>query len=261
MKCKDYKELIKEFIAGDITSSNLERLKAHLDVCKYCRNEFSQIEEINQAFDLLPELIMNGESNLFGNNHLAMELQKEIKEHHSSGISRKIIIPAGIAASIILFLSGFFTGRIQKENHMKDQEIAALRKEVIETKNLMILSLLKQQSASKRILAASYAEKLDELQPEVMDALLNSLNTDYSVNVRLASLEALSKYTDNPFIRSELLKTFEKESDPVIQVNMINLMVLLNEKSSALIMQKLINDDNTQVSVKEQARKGLNILL
>lgn len=261
MKCKNYKELIKEFIAGDVSTSDLERLKAHLDVCDDCCNEFSQFEEINQAFDLLPELIMNGESNLFRNDNLAHESQKEVKEPHFSGISGKILIPAGIAASVILFLSGFFTGRIQKQNHIKDQEIAALRTEVMETKNLMILSLLKQQSASKRIQAANYAEKMDELKPEVMDALLNSLNTDYSVNVRLASLEALSKYSDNLFIRSELLKTFEKESDPVLQVNMINLMVLLNEKTSAPIMQKLINDDNTQVSVKEQARKGLNILL
>jgi hypothetical protein len=183
------------------------------------------------------------------------------RKHGFNVISHRILIPAGIAASIILFMTGFLTGRTQKENHLKDQEIIALRQEVNETKNLMILNLINQQSASKRILAAAYAEKLEVLNPEVMNALLNSLNNDYSANVRLASLEALSKYTDDPNVRLELVKTFDNEKDPIIQLNMINLMVLLNEKSSVQIMQRLVKDDLTPAIVKEQARKGLEVLL
>jgi hypothetical protein len=261
MNCKDYKELIRDYITGDISSTNLENLKAHLIVCDECQDEYMQMEEINKSFDLLPDLKLTGLTDIFQNSYLNQALIKEGEDHKFNHISKKILIPAGIAASIILFMSGFFAGRVQKENHLKDQEIAALRTEVNETKNLMILSLLKQQSASKRIQAASYAAKLNELQPEVVDALLYSLNTDNSVNVRLASLEALSKYTDNPVIRTELIKSFDQEVDPVIQVNMINLMVLLNEKSSAYIMQRLVDDDNTQLLVKDQARKGLKILL
>jgi len=261
MDCKDYAELIKDYVTGDISSTNLEKLKAHLIDCDECRDEYMQMEEINKSFDLLPDLKLKGITDIFQNGYLKQALTIESKYLNFNYISKKILIPAGIAASIILFMSGFFAGRIQKENHLKDQEIAALRIEVNETKNLMILSLLKQQSASKRIQAASYAEKLDELRPEVMDALLYSLNTDNSVNVRLASLEALSKYTDNPVIRTELVKSFDQEVDPIIQVNMINLMILLNEKSSAYIMQRLVEDVNTQSLVKDQARKGLKILL
>lgn len=261
MVCKDYEGLLMDYFSGDIAGNNLKLLLSHLEACEKCRDKFEQMEVINKTFDLLPDLKLNGNSDIFRNDKIIQELIKEGQRAGLAKISWKILIPAGIAASIILFIAGFYTGRTQKENHFKDQEIAALRSEINETKNLMILSLLKQQSASKRIQAASYAEKLDELQPDVIDALLHSLNTDLSTNVRLASLEALSKYTDNPLIRAELIKTFDQEADPVIQVNMINLMVLMNEKSSAYIMQRLVNDDNTQLLVKDQARKGLEILL
>jgi hypothetical protein len=246
-----------DYAAGEINSNNLKLLMAHLEVCDKCREEIRQIETINETFDILPDLNPDPDTDSFIDYSLISRPETKIQLNKL----RRIFIPAGIAASIILFISGFLTGRTHRENNLKDQEIAALRAEVNETKNLMILNLLQQQSASKRIQAVSYAEKLDQLQPEVMDALLNSLSNDQSTNVRLASLEALSKYTLNPSIRTELIKAFDQESDPVIQVNMINLMVLLNEKSSAVTMQRLLNDDRTDTLVKDQARKGLEVLL
>jgi hypothetical protein len=246
-----------DFASGEIDSNNLNLLMSHIEVCEKCREEFEQIGLLDKAFDLLPDLEAESGSEYDSGYDLAENYIRNEKRIRL----RRFLIPAGIAASVLLFLSGFYAGRIHRDEDPRDQQIAALRDEVKETKNLMILSLLKQESASKRIQAAIYADKMDELQPDVRDALLQSLNNDVSTNVRLASLEALSKYTDNPFIRTELIRAFDQESDPIIQVNMINLMVLLNEKSSAGIMEKLVNDDNTDTLVKNQARKGLEILL
>jgi len=261
MTCQESTEIMKEYISGDINSYDLNRLKIHLESCNSCRTEFMQIEKISTAFEYLPDLKPSSERMTDLDEIILQESDTAGSKDSFSGISQRLLIPAGIAASIILFTSGFLTGRIQKGNHLNDQEILALRKEVIETKNLMILNLLNQQSASKRILATTYAEELDELNPEVMAALLYSLNNDYSANVRLASLEALAKYSDDPNIRFELIRTFDNEKDPIIQLNMINLMVLLNEKSSVQIMQRLVDDDLTPETVKEQARKGLEVLL
>ncbi len=257
MECKDFEGFMMDYASGEIDSDDLKLLISHLEICEKCREESKQIKIINETFDMLPDLNPEANINSFRNYD---QTYKSGRDTQTSRLLR-ILIPVGIAASIILFISGFLAGRTHTENNFKDQEIADLKAEVNETKNLMILSLFKQQSASKRIQAVNYAEKLDELQPEVLDALLHSLNNDQSTNVRLASLEALSKYTYDPSIRTELIKAFDQESDPVIQVNMINLMVLLNEKSSAIIMQKLVNDDNTDTLVKDQARKGLEILL
>jgi hypothetical protein len=257
MDCKEFEGFMMDYAAGESDSDNLKLLMSHLEVCDKCRKEYEQIKMINETFDVLPDISPDVDPGYLKD----YDLGNKWEEHSRTRRYRRIIIPAGIAASVLIFISGFLTGRIHRNNDIKDNEIAALRSEVNQTKNLMILSLIKQQSPSKRIQAASYAEKMDELQPEVMDALLQSLNNDQSTNVRLASLEALSKYTNDPSVRTELIKAFDQESDPVIQVNMINLMVLLNEKSSAVTMQRLVNDDNTDEIVKGQARKGLEILL
>jgi len=257
MDCKDFERLMVDFAAGEIDSSNLKLLTSHLEVCNKCREEFRQIEELNKTLEILPDLQVEAEPEFYNDFD-----QEEKSARYGKVIRlRRILIPAGFAASILLFISGFHVGKIHREEDSRDQEIVALKAEIQETQSLMILSLLKQESASKRIQAASYAEKMNDLQPEVRDALIHSLNNDQSTNVRLASLEALSKYTGNPFIRTELIKAFDQEADPVIQVNMINLMVLLNEKSSAVIMQRLVNDNNTDTLVKDQAKKGLEILL
>ncbi len=261
MNCKESIELMQEYCSGDISKHDLIKLKQHLDICEECHRKFMEIEKLSIAFDHIPNFKPASDSSEFLDDIIREEYNNTDKSRRFTGIPLWILIPAGIAASIILFFSGFFTGKIQNKQYIEDQEIIALRKEVNETKNLMILNLLEQQSASKRIMAANYAEELEEIKPEVMDALVYSLNNDYSANVRLAALEALSRYTDYPFVRFELIKCFENEKDPIIQLNMINMMVLLNEKSSAYIMQKLIDDEHTPKIVREQAKKGLEILL
>jgi hypothetical protein len=261
MNCKESIEFMQEYCSGDISEHDLVKLKQHLDECEECRRKFMEIEKLSIAFDHIPDLKPGSDSGEFLDDIIRQEYNNAGKGIRFTGIHRYILIPAGIAASIILFFGGFFTGKMHHRQYLEDQEIIALRKEVNETKNLMILNLLEQQSASKRIMAANYAEELEEIKPEVMDALVYSLNNDYSANVRLAALEALSRYTDYPFVRFELIKCFENEKDPIIQLNMINMMVLLNEKSSAYIMQKLVNDEHTPKIVREQAKKGLEILL
>jgi hypothetical protein len=174
---------------------------------------------------------------------------------------RIILWSAGIAASVIIFFAGFFSGRSLSATRLENEQIAALQSEVRDTKNLMIVNMLKQQSASKRLMAVNYAEELDILMPQTVDALLYSLNNDKNVNVRLAALGTLSKYSFDPVIRTELIRAFYNEKEPVLQLNMINLMILLDEKSSADILRKLASDEQTQESVREQARKGLDVLL
>jgi hypothetical protein len=261
MNCKESFELMQEYFSGNISEHDLIKLKQHLELCEECHRKFLEIEKLSIAFDHMPDLKPGSDSGEFIDDIIQQEYNNTGKSIRFTGIPHWTLIPAVIAASIILFFGGFFTGKIHNKQYLEDQEIIALRKEVNETKNLMILNLLEQQSASKRIMAANYAEELEEIKPEVMDALVYSLNNDYSANVRLAALEALSRYTDYPFVRFELIKSFENEKDPIIQLNMINMMVLLNEKSSVHIMQKLVNDEHTPKIVREQAKKGLEILL
>ena len=256
MKCKDCHNLIKEYIAGELDSYELENLKSHLQDCKECREMYNDLVILNSAFDNLPELeVPEQEMPDFenaGNTESSNNRRLRI---------RYITIPISIAASVLIFFGGYYLGNREPSVIDNNEELAALKKEITETKNLMILTLLNQHSASKRIQAVNYAAELDQLEPEVMQGLFNSLSNDNSINVRLATLETLARYAGDPMVRVELVKALENQDDPVIQLNMINLMVMINEKSSAGALLKLVEDENTPSSVKEQAEKGLEVLL
>ncbi len=74
-----------------------------------------------------------------------------------------------------------------------ENEIAALRAEVRDTKELVVLSMLHQQSANDRLAGVSYSNGLGPLDPQITQALLHSLQYDPSPDVRLAALDALER--------------------------------------------------------------------
>ena len=252
-----------EHLSGNLSAGDAVKLKDHLAACSDCSVKYTELEKIYQLTAELPELdppvtpgIKSGYS-AQDHNLLSAGTRAGSRIH----VRRTVYAAAGIAAAVIMFFAGFLTGRNQAAVKLENEQIAALQAEVRETKNLMIVNMLQQESASKRLMAVNYAENLDLLLPETVDALLNSLSNDRNVNVRLATLGTLSRFSYDEKIRTELLKAFDRESEPLLQLNMINLMVLLNEKSSAEILQKLVADEHTSEMVREQARKGLNVLL
>lgn len=260
MNCKECNNLIREYVSGELDSFQLEQLKEHIKLCADCRNLYNDLVMINSAFDSMPELEPPDEDPVNFRKVIDNEVIGQSRKRNLT-VPWYIYVPVSIAASLMIFYGGYHLGNRDSSPLTDHDELAELKKEMTETKNLMILTLLSQQSASKRIQAANYAAELDELEPEVMKGLLNSLSHDNSTNVRLATLETLARYSGDPVVRMELVNAFGNQDDPVIQINMINLMVMINEKSSAGALLKLVEDESTSPIVKEQAEKGLEVLL
>ena len=127
-------------------------------------------------------------------------------------------------------------------------------------KQLVMLSLLENQSASERIRAVSYAEALPGLDPAVRDALIRTLDGDQNLNVRLAAAEALGRFPGNEAVRQALIGALERQPDPMLQITLIHLLVNMEEKRAARSIEKLIRRDSTPEVVRSLARKGLNAL-
>ncbi len=65
-------------------------------------------------------------------------------------------------------------------------------------RQLVALSLMQQQNASDRLRGVNYTYRVEPDDPQVLSALLTTVNHDPSVNVRLAAVDALRKFTDGP---------------------------------------------------------------
>jgi len=68
--------------------------------------------------------------------------------------------------------------------------------------------------------------------PKVLDALLHTLRYDNSVDVRLASLDALSRYGSRPEVRRGLIEALPGQQSPLVQVALIDLLVDLHDPNA-----------------------------
>ncbi len=86
------------------------------------------------------------------------------------------------------------------------------------------------------------------------------MNEDPNTNVRLAALDALSKFHTEPQVRKVLLDALSTQKDPMVQIALIQLMVKMKEKSVVNDLKKIVDDSETMKAVKDEAYSGILIL-
>jgi HEAT repeats len=142
-----------------------------------------------------------------------------------------------------------------------NSEVRKMSAQINEMKEMMMLTLLEKESATERLKAVSLSGNLDQASQKVTDALIQVLNTDPNVNVRLATLDALVGYTKDPAVRMQLVKSISFQESPLVQIALAELMVALNEKSSISELKKVMEGRTTPKEVKEKLRESLDVLI
>jgi HEAT repeat protein len=142
----------------------------------------------------------------------------------------------------------------------KDKEMAELRKELRDTRQLAVLSMFQSQSASERLQGVSYSTRSDRPDPEVLAALMHTLRYDSSVDVRLAALDALRRYNTQPAVRDGMVESLAKQNSPMVQIALIDQLVEMKERKAADSIKRLEQDPKLNPAVRERARWGLRQL-
>jgi hypothetical protein len=134
----------------------------------------------------------------------------------------------------------------------ESKQLEALTAQVHEMRELMMLSLLQNPSASERLRAVSYTSDIRHVNPNIAAALLATLNNDPNVNVRLTTLEALTHFARDPVIREGLIQSILQQDSPLVQAALADAMLKLQEKRAIQPFKKLLQqkDLNSMVRVK-----------
>jgi len=127
-------------------------------------------------------------------------------------------------------------------------------------RQLVALSLLQQQSASERLRGVSYAYRVEPSDSEVLSALLNTVNRDSNVNVRLAAVDALHPFASSAATRSAIVQALPKQTSPLVQVALIDLLVDLKERQAEPELRQLIQNSAADTGVRERAQWALERL-
>jgi hypothetical protein len=138
--------------------------------------------------------------------------------------------------------------------------LAPLREELAQLREQVALARLEQQSASERLRAVEWSGRLRQPQERVLAALLRTLDADPNVNVRLAAVDALQPFADQPRVRRAFLDSLPRQESPLVQMELIDVMVERGEQDAAPVLQALLQKAELNESVRQRAEWGLRQL-
>jgi HEAT repeat protein len=136
-----------------------------------------------------------------------------------------------------------------------------LNTEVTALKKTAMFMMLKDGSSSDRIQAVNYTDGIKNPDQPVIDVLVNTLNNDKNVNVRMAAAYALARYADQKPVCDSLVNSLYHQDDPILQVTLINILVERKAKSAIKPIQQIISDKSTIKEVKDIAESSLKLLI
>jgi predicted anti-sigma-YlaC factor YlaD len=268
MAC-DKKQLV-HWMNSQMTREERESFEIHLAQCESCREEFKTSK---QVWDLLeqvhtpepsPAMKMRFQGVLDAYRQ-SLEDRNNLWQRFTRGLHRLWSLQPRfqLAYSIVLVLTGIVIGfALNRQGAGSNkQQLTALSSQVEEMRQVMMLSLVENPSASKRLEAVSYTGEVSSLNVKVIDALLSTLNEDPNINVRLATLEALVKFSAVPRVREGLVQSITQQESPLVQSAMVDAMLQLQEKSSVKPLQQLLDKKDLNENVKLKIEKGIHQLI
>lgn len=163
------------------------------------------------------------------------------------------------AAAVLVFALGIGTGFFMGNRNGSD--IRQLNTQLEEMKETMLLTLIKQPAATDRLKAVSISGEIGNVDQEIIQALVFTLNHDPNINVRLVTIEALARRMDNPLVRAEVISSIEQQESPQIQLALAELMISLREKAAAKSFQHLLERKNLDQKVRKKLEQTVDVLM
>jgi len=270
MQCYEAESLLIDYLDKELHPGDKAPLEQHLQSCLFCRQtleeyrrlfaaiESDKAEKPGPALRAKFENMLQSELNI---DATARIVHMDKKDDMKVIPLRKSSIFFRIAVSIILIASGVFIGtRFTLDRANGDAEVADLKNEVKEMKETLLVNLLTEESASERIKAVSYADDIKDPDNKIVKALINTMDEDKNLNVRLAALYAIAKFSDSRTVNDALIESLGKQTEPLMQIALINILTEKKETKAKEPIREILKDEKTLPPVKEIARKGLQLL-
>lgn len=250
MKEQHLNYYLPEFIDGTLSEIRENEVKIHLKNCESCRVALEELEQLEKIFK--KDTLKKPSSNLKNefNKFLEAEKKAETKSRNfgSNGKWQQSLLK--IAAGIILVLGGYFLGRLSEKPSVS--QVSKTSVDTNDSKENTMLALMKNTSASKRIKGVYFIDQFENPDKEIVKALIERMESDENVNVRLAAIEALDPFIQTETVKNAFINKLETEEEPVAQIAIINSLVKIQEQKALESMQRLLNKEGTAEVVKKQ---------
>ena len=263
MQCTDLAPQMLEYLAGTLPDDRLAEIRAHLAECAACRDEVDATAELWNELGAAPaprpesaRMRARFDAALQG----YIDGQAESRVLTAAGVRRPSwawqpwVQFAGAAALLVL---GIGLGRLVTVPQSANADIALLREELRDTRQMVTLSLLQQQSASERLKGVTTSGQIEQPGAEVVTALVETLRHDPNVNVRLASVDALRRFGGRDTVRKSVIDALPAQDSPLVQIAMVDFILESAGPEAKAVLQRLAEDMMLNQAVRARAASGL----
>jgi hypothetical protein len=162
-----------------------------------------------------------------------------------------------MAFSAACLALGVFAGTVLATRGGQPEDVTQLRKEMAGMRQLVTLSLLQQQSATDRLRGVNYSYRTEPDDTEVLSALLQTVDSDPNVDVRLAAVDALRQFKTSA-ARHGLIESLGRQESPMVQIAIIDALSELKERNAAPAMRALLTGSEVDETVRKRVQSVLS---
>jgi len=261
MQCDDLAPRVLDYLAGTLPDDELAAIRAHLTQCQACR------EEMDTTAELWGEL-----STVAAPRPDSARMRARFDaalQGYMDGQNEPVVRAAArppvwwlqpwvqLTGAAAVLLIGIGLGRVLTLVPSSSSEIAELRQELRDTRQMVTLSLLQQQSASERLKGVTSSSQLEQPGSEVVSALVETLRHDPNVNVRLASVDALRRFGGRDAVRRDVVAALPQQESPLVQIALIDFLLEAQGPEAASVLRRLADDMMLDKAVRDRAARGL----
>jgi hypothetical protein len=255
MQCEEIRQQFADYVVDRPHGLVPPGITEHLASCESCRAEFEELaglwRELGDVPPAAPPAAMRREFDRMLDTYRQQVIQPR------RNWRRPLVEILAMAATLVL---GVAVGYRAHAPAPTNPEISELRSELSQTRQMVALSLMQQQSATDRLKGINWSYRLQEPGSDVLKALLDTLMHDPNVNVRLATIDALRQFGGQPAVRRGVVEAMARQESPMVQIALIDLAVDLHEKASINTLKQFVEDQSIDQSVRERAQKGIREL-
>lgn len=262
MNCEKAKEQFADYLVGDIEPAAEAEIRGHIASCASCREELEGLSAVWAKLAVLPQEQPSGR--LRADFYAMLEDYKRKPANRFAAFWKDFWSfrkPAygfsfGLALLIIGVAAGVFLTAVSGSG-----KVTTLHQELQDMRRTVALSMLDRPSAAERLEGVIWSAGLDKPGEKTIVALVKKLDDDPNVNVRLAAVDALYLFRDDPAVKESLIRSLAKQESPLVQVALIDLLVEIRERRAADALKQLIGNVKLAPQVKEHAELGLKQII
>ncbi len=268
MKCEEIRVLIPDYLSGTLDGKVKSEIDKHTLNCIDCRQEVEALALVWSKIEGLPEeepgpavrsrfyAMLEAYDHGVKNTPQRVSILERLNEKLRVWWPKQPVFQFCVTA--VFLIVGLTIGLRMNIASQSNGEFERLKNEMTEMRQLVTLSLMNQPTAGERLRGVYMSRDIPEPDDRYLAALVNTLNSDPNVSVRLAALDALQRFSDSSDVRTDLVASLPRQTSPLVQILLIDTLVKLREQRAVDAFKTIADNPRSTEPVIKRAKMGMD---